>query len=294
VEEPSSFRLLCMLNSTEKLFERILLERLNEHLDRTGQRTETQYGFRSGRSTMDAIKRVMQAAHGAAQGAVRHRDICTVVSLDVCNAFNTAPWLKIDEALWNCGIPWYLNEILRSYLNDRKILVGNSQQKREVNCGVPQGSVLGPALWNILYDGLLNIQLPAGVQLVAFADDVAIVGIARTGELTGVLLNPVINRVSDWMKDNDLQLALHKTKAVVLTSKKKYAEPELFLQKQKIGIKRSIRYLGMVLDIRLSFTEHVATMSRKAMEAARAIGRLMPKGAHLRRRGVCWAQMSTV
>jgi len=57
----------------------------------TGQRSDNQYGFRHGRSTDDAIDRVICAAHGAELSTVQHRDLCVVVSLDVRNAFNTAP-----------------------------------------------------------------------------------------------------------------------------------------------------------------------------------------------------------
>jgi len=102
-QEPSSYRPLCMLNFTAKLLERLLLTRLNRHLDLTGPKSENQYGFRQGRSTEDAIDRVICTAHGAALGAVQHRDLCVVVSLDVRNAFNTAPWrpaLSITVQTW--------------------------------------------------------------------------------------------------------------------------------------------------------------------------------------------------
>jgi len=170
-----------MLDSSGKLLERLLLSRLEEHLDRTGRRSPNQYGFRRGRSTEDAIGRLLEAAHGAAIGAVQHRDICVAISLDVRNAFNTAPWPLINSALRDKKVPHYLIGMIRSYLQNRSIQVGENLLRRNMTCGVPQGSVLGPALWNIFYDHLLDLEMPPMVQLVAFADDVCVLGIARTG-----------------------------------------------------------------------------------------------------------------
>lgn len=273
---PSSFRPLCMLNSTAKLLERLLLIRINQHLDTTGQRSENQYGFRHGRSTEDAIERVIAAARGAATGATQHRDLCVVVSLDVRNAFNTVPWPRIDAALRSKKVPPYLNRMIRSYLEDRSLLVGEALTARRTTCGVPQGSVLGPSLWNAFYDDLLDIDMPPGVQLVAFADDVAVIGTSRTGPSAAELLNPVLETVNNWMRDNGLTVAPQKSEAVVLTKKHKYTNPLLHVEGQVIPVKPAIRYLGLELDTRLSFTKHIAAASRKASESAKAIGRLMP------------------
>jgi len=276
IDDPSSYRPLCMINTTGKMLERLLLQRLNEHLDRTGQRSENQFGFRRGRSTEDAIERLTEIAHGAARGAVQHRDLCVVVSLDVRNAFNTVPWTRIDDALRKRGTPSYLLTMLRSYLDGRRLLVGEALHGRDVTCGVPQGSVLGPALWSVFYDELLEVEMPAGVQVFAFADDIAVIGTARTGEQAGAVLNPALEKVARWMGENGLELAPQKTEAVILTRKKRYEVPQLTVEGHAVDIKNSIRYLGVELDTRLSFTAHVATASKKAVEAARAVARLFP------------------
>jgi hypothetical protein len=264
-----------MLNSTAKLLERLLLIRLNHHLDSTGQRSDNQYGFRHGRSTEDAIQRVISAARGAAAGATQHRDLCVAVSLDVSNAFNTVPWPRIDAALRRTKVPPYINRIIRSYLEDRTLLVGEARTARRTTCGVPQGSVLGPSLWNLFYDDLLDTNMPPGAQLVAFADDVAVIGTSRTGPSAAALLNPVLETVSSWMRDNGLSVAPHKSEAVVLTGKHVYTEPVLHVEGHAVPVKASIRYLGVQLDTRLSFTAHIAAAAKKATESARAIGRLM-------------------
>jgi len=160
-------------------------------------------------------------------------------------------------------------------LEDRELLVGEQSVRRTDSCGVPQGSVLGPALWNIFSDDLLSTNVPPGVQLIAFADDLAVVCIARDGAKIAELMNPVLAEISGWMTNNGLELAPQKTEAIVLTRKHIFATPKLYVEGHQITVKRTIRYLGVELDTRLSFTSHIASASRKAAETARAIGRLV-------------------
>jgi len=197
-----------------------------------------------------------------------------VVSLDVRIAFNTAPWRRIDAALCGKLVPPQLNGMIWSYLEDRTLLVGESQTIRSVTCGIPQGSVLGPALWNVFYEDLLEMDTPPGVQLVAFANDVAVIGISRTGPSAADLLYPVLDSVANWKRDNGLEIAPQKSKAVVLMRKYRYDNPLLYVEDHVIPVKPARRYLGVELDTHLYFTTHIATASKKASDSAKAIGHL--------------------
>lgn len=75
----------------------------------------SQYGFRQGRSTIDAVKH----ARRSAQEMVTHQGVALAVSLDITNAFNTIPWNRIMEALRYHQVPKYLVEVIQAYLSDR-------------------------------------------------------------------------------------------------------------------------------------------------------------------------------
>jgi len=188
-----------MIDSAEKLFEKLLTARLREHLITTGNTADNQYGFKRGRSTIDAMSRVRRIFQDANSRGHAYNLFVGMLTLDVKNAFNSAPWAGILSSLERKRTPSYLRNIIGQYLSNRKILVtGEGGEKViAVTCGVPQGSVIGPDLWNVLYDDLLRIKLPTDGEIIAFADDVALVATASVPFLLEERLEEGLQTVID-------------------------------------------------------------------------------------------------
>lgn len=217
---PSSYRPLSLINTMVKLFERVIKRRLEAHLDAVPEEISChQYGFRKGRSTLDALEAVSGIVQRAGSCALAGRDLCVLVAIDIANAFNTAPWRKIEEALCRKSVPGYLMNIVRSYLSDLSQLLTDAGSMA-LTCGVPHGSVIGPLLWNIFYDDLLRLEQPNGVQLVGFADEIAIVGTAHTTDLQEEAMNPALAIVAEQVNSNRLSISVAKTHAIMLTNKR--------------------------------------------------------------------------
>ncbi|CAB0037031.1 unnamed protein product [Trichogramma brassicae] len=143
-EEPSSYRPLCMLDTAGKILERIICDRLEATTESPGGLSDHQYGFRKGRSTINAIENVIATAREAIAGKRWSRGTkkyCAVVTLDVKNAFNSARW-NINAALRRMRTPEYLLRIVASYLSARELDydTDDGPESYRITAGVPQGS----------------------------------------------------------------------------------------------------------------------------------------------------------
>ncbi|XP_043267691.1 uncharacterized protein [Venturia canescens] len=220
---PSAYRPLSLLDTTGKLYEQLLRPRLTDAMQAGGGLSDLQFGFRRGRSTIGAIQKVVDSFLELDRHCHAARPIVLLATLDIRNAFNSARWVDILEALKsNFGIPPYLARVVEDYLKNRRITYETieGQVTRQVTAGVAQGSILGPDFWNGLYDSLLRLEMPLGVILVAYADDVAAVITERSPELAQLKLNQTMRRVGRWMTDHGLQLATEKTELTLLTRRR--------------------------------------------------------------------------
>lgn len=273
---PSAFRPICLLDTMGKLLENILVGRLNTEIEQKGLMSESQYGFRKGKSTIGAIKRVLDRAGEERNKTWRNRGFVVLVLLDVKNAFNTANWGTILEALRGKGISEYLCRVISSYLEDRSVVAGG--QEHRVTAGVPQGSILGPLLWNLAYDGVLEMEgLPEGVEIIAYADDLAVMVTAKTESTLQDKANEVLDRVVQWMDSNHLKLAPEKTEALYLTGRKRTRGVNLVVAGHPIEIRKEAKYLGVILDTGLTGSAHVKYVSAKAQRVALSLARILPR-----------------
>jgi hypothetical protein len=147
--EFSNYRPVCVLPVLLQVFERVLQERLLEFLDHQKVVTPGQYGFRSGHSAAMAVVDMVEKV----REAWRKKNVALGVFIDLKKAFDTVDHRMLLSKLQHNRVRGEALGLLESYLRDRSQYVvynGGESGRYGLECGVPQGSVLGP-LFFLLY-----------------------------------------------------------------------------------------------------------------------------------------------
>ncbi|KAL4147781.1 hypothetical protein QTP88_002130 [Uroleucon formosanum] len=275
---PSSYRPLCLLDDVGKIFEFLLASRMNSHMSTTGVGlSEWQFGFRSGRCTDDALRTLRERLIAA----VNARRYAAAVSLDIRNAFNTVGWGVVRAALVRMGFPAYVRRVLDSYLSERVLHVCDDHDGVPVTvgvtCGVPQGSVLGPLLWNVAFDTVFRLPLPAGATIIGYADDTLVVSEGNTLAALQDCANAALATVAGHIGDLGLRLAVDKTEAVVFKAQYGPADLRLRIGDQAVRVCESLKYLGIVHEAKGTwYGAHYRAAADKARRVMAALRGLMP------------------
>uniref|UniRef100_A0ABD2WBN1 Reverse transcriptase domain-containing protein n=2 Tax=Trichogramma kaykai TaxID=54128 RepID=A0ABD2WBN1_9HYME len=186
-------------------------------------------------------------------------------------------WNNILAALNRIRTPEYLLKII--YYFQASVLEYDTDDGPEscsITAGVPQGSVLGPILWNVMYDSILRLRLEEGVRIVGFADDIAVVAVVGTTYEVEDILSRAIARVRDVLWGLGLETADHKTEALLLSKKRRLETITIKVGDCFIASSPCIRYPGLQLDARLTFNDHLRAASEKASRVAGALSQIMP------------------
>lgn len=274
---PSSYRPLCLLNDVGKVLEFLLARRLEDHMSDGGGLSANQFGFRKGKSTDDAVRDLQANILEGVNGG----NYCLAVSIDVRNAFNSIRWSDILDALQGWRVPQYLQNMFRSYFSLRRgtvyaNCVDSGTLEIEISGGVPQGSVVGPLLWNATFDAVMRTELPSGVKLLGFADDTMLVTRAKSTQELEAVTNEALSLVEQRLTDLGLQIAVEKTEAVLFTYKYKYTQPAIKLCGDDVRLSTEMNYLGMVVDKSMLFKGQIKKAAARAAGIGNQLARIMP------------------
>ena len=232
---------------------------------------KSQYGFRHNHSTVNAITEfcfnVLQSFD--------ERQYTLSVFLDLSKAFDTIDHTILLSKLDHYGIRGIALDWFKSYLRDRKQYVhykGSNSNKLNIECGVPQGSVLGPLLF-ILYTNDLPNRLP-NLKSILFADDTTVYVSGNSKANMFVLMKAELDTLIDWFRANKLSLNISKTNYVLFEPPKLKMNDDsspndckLTFGNDKIEEVNSVKFLGIQIDRKLSWGNQFDKVNNKLSRA---------------------------
>ena len=268
----SNYRPVSVLPVLSQVLERILQSRLEVFLSKAGVIIPGQYGFRAGHSTAMAVLEMVERVRGAwANG-----NAALGVFIDLKKAFDTVDHGILLAKLDHYGVRGSTLTLLQSHLEGRSQYVvygGVESERGRVECGVPQGSVLGP-LFFLLYVNDM-VRACEGLDPVLFADDTNIYAEDAVLERLFEKVNRGLEALGRWFRCNRLTLNLKKTEFIYFGGSRGQDLGNLRLTVGGEVIKRvgGARFLGVWVDEGLRWTAHIEKVRSKMGQLLGVLGR---------------------
>lgn len=276
-KQPSDFkdlRPISILSAVSKILERTMNEQIRAYLDRFSLLPGTQSGFRPGYSCASALLHVVDDICSGVD-----RDMASVlVLLDFSRAFDTIDHDFLYCILLHIGFSFPAAQLIRNYLSDRYqyVQLPNSRSRmRRIECGVPQGSILGPLLFTIYIYKLASSLQYANIH--NYADDTQIYFSFKESdvELATQTLNHDLQSLAQFAEQHSLKINPAKSAVVVFgsvrTRQRLAGSIRVAIGNDVIPVVDVCDNLGVKLDCGLRFREHVGGCIRKAFGALKLL-----------------------
>ena len=271
----NNYRPISLLPILSKCLEKIMFNRLNSFLIKNKIITSVQFGFTKNKSTVDAmIEFVDKIAH---HSKTKHT---LSIFCDLSKAFDCVNHNILLNKLHTIGIRGPSHKWFQSYLSSRNqfttitetsisksgnhsIIINHSSNLKHVVRGVPQGSILGPLLFNIYINDLPQTNFNRD-DYILYADDTSIILSANDPTALKNGLNSALSNTITWLKANQLSLNLTKTNFMYINPKN-HAEIPISTTDTANNIQKTeqTKFLGLHISSNLSWTHHITHVISK-------------------------------
>lgn len=255
----ANYRPISIICASSKIFEKLIFRAVFEFVK--SSISPCQHGFFNGRSVQtNLVDYVTFLCHNVMNGG----QVDTIYT-DFSKAFDMVDHRLLIVKLRDFGISGTLLEWFKSYLSCRSqcVVLGNSKSfMMHPSSGVPQGSVLGPLLFLIFVNDLVDQLKSKSLQL---ADDLKISRKIETLEDCLILQND-INALLHWCNVNKIKLNADKCSVLTMTHKPVKLVHDYMIADTELKRVASKKDLGVIFDEKLSFHEHIDVVTRRAYQ----------------------------
>ncbi|KAH7711067.1 putative reverse transcriptase - house mosquito [Aphelenchoides avenae] len=252
--QSTSYRPVSLLCPAAKVLEALLLPSVTKHMPPATH----QHGFRPLHSTTSALLEITSdVATGFNQKKPAERTV--LVSLDLSKAFDTVDHRQLIDAIYRSTLPRATVRWLSAYLRGRQARTqfrGATSSVRIVRTGVPQGSVLSPALFNAYLSDLP--APPPGVKISSYADDIAIRCRHAKFQVAAQKINAYLPALKARLDDKQLIISTEKSTVTLLTPATREARlhPDVRVDNVLLPLNTRPKILGVTFDTMFTFADH--------------------------------------
>lgn len=257
-----NYRPISLLPVISKILEKIVNKRVVKFLTKHKVFYEGQYGFRTNRSTTDAILDFT----GNLVDNLNKGNYTLGLFLDMSKAFDSINHHTLFRKLEFYGIRGNVLSWFKSYLSNRylKVKIRNATSKKYLmTYGTPQGSVLGPLMYIIMANDL--VECLKFSNCVTFADDTTIFISGNNLKFLYRKINEDLKQLGDWFDSNSLTLNADKSKYILFRTKRKEINytGKIVLGGKEINRVQHIKFLGVTIDEYLEWDRQVNSVLTK-------------------------------
>ena len=248
----SNYRPISLLTSFSKVFEKLIYNRLYTHIETNNILVQEKFGFRVQHSTEHAAFSLINSI----LMAVNNNQIFGGIFCDIQKSFDCVNDKILLEKLQFYGIYGKFKALIESYLTNRYQILTlikidyntNSSKWVRINCGVPQGSILGP-LFFLIYVNDLPTIINKDNNIVVFADDISIIITDTNRDNFNLHANMLFNNINTWFNNKLLNLNFSKTHYLEFGSIK-HCNVNMQIQHNHnhIADTSETKFLGLIID----------------------------------------------
>lgn len=264
-KDTSNYRPIAMSNILSKILQKMVNKRLTWVLESKNIIHNSQNGFRSNRSTTDSIINLTEEI----QKAFKRKQELIAVFLDIEKAYDTTWKQYILQQLKRHGINGNMFYFIQNFLKNRKFEVkvnGHLSQERNQTNGVPQGEILSVILFLLAINGIFDYLTEGNIKIQLFADDLTIFYRGRNIITTKTLIQKAIKEIEKWSEKTGFRISTNKTKAIRFSKKQTIFNPRLKIYNNEIEYVKKIKYLGVIMDNKLTWRQHIEYIKKECIQ----------------------------
>ena len=273
-----NYRPVSNLAFLSKVLEKVVASQLDDHLTVNNLQEPHQSAYRRGHST----ETVLLSLHNDVIKAIGEQKIVLLVMLDLSAAFDTVSHECLLSTLKELGVCDTVLQWFESYLSGREQKInikGTYSDVKELSCGVPQGSVLGPILFNIYTSSLGRMLRQLCPQYHMYADDSSLYLSIKPNQLSNATnqIAHCVSLVQKWMCKFHLKMNEDKTEFIMISSRqmsRRITPIPLLIGSEQIIPSSSVRNLGVIIDKFASMEDYISNICRSAYLQLRNISKL--------------------